>query len=156
MPPQQIYCWYQAEWYSWHNRRKGFHPEEHGQADENLMRFNKAKCKVFHLGQSSPRHKHRLREELIERSPVEKNLRSWRMKSSMKSSGLHQWRGGRGGQQEEGGNFPPLLCPWEASSGVLCPSLGSPVEKEYGAVGMGPEEGQKDDQRAGELLQIKV
>ena len=40
----------------------------------NLMRFNKAKCKVFHLGWSNPRYAYRMREELIERCLDEKDL----------------------------------------------------------------------------------
>jgi len=32
------------------------------------------------------------------------------------------------GQQVEGGSPPPLLCPSEAPSAVLCPVLGSPVQ----------------------------
>ncbi|PKU46301.1 rna-directed dna polymerase from mobile element jockey-like [Limosa lapponica baueri] len=41
----------------------------------NLMKFNKAKCKVLHLGHSNLKCKYRLGGEWIGSSPVEKDLR---------------------------------------------------------------------------------
>ncbi|KAJ7406967.1 rna-directed dna polymerase from mobile element jockey-like [Willisornis vidua] len=40
----------------------------------NLMKFNKAKCKVLHLGWENPKNKYRLNGEWIKIIPEEKDL----------------------------------------------------------------------------------
>ncbi|GAB0207923.1 mitochondrial enolase superfamily member 1 [Grus japonensis] len=43
-------------------------------ARANRVKFNKAKCKVLHMGRCNPKHNYRLGKEWIESSPEEKDL----------------------------------------------------------------------------------
>ena len=43
-------------------------------AEGNLMKFNKSKCKVLHLGRNNPMHPYRLGADLLESGSVEKDL----------------------------------------------------------------------------------
>ncbi|GAB0177780.1 mitochondrial enolase superfamily member 1 [Grus japonensis] len=44
------------------------------QAERNLMKFNKDKCKVLHLGRNNPKRQHRLEVDLLGSSSLEKDL----------------------------------------------------------------------------------
>jgi len=43
-------------------------------AERNLMKFNKGKCMVLHLGRNNPMHQYRLRADLLESRSVERDL----------------------------------------------------------------------------------
>lgn len=124
------------------------------QPHENLLRFNKAKCKMFNLGDSSPRYEYRLGQELIGNSPAQKDwevLMDKKLDTSQQCALATQKANSILGCIKRGVAsrareviVSHLLCPSRAPSGVLCPDL--EVQEGYGAVGAGPEEGQEDDQ----------
>jgi len=62
---------------------------------------------------------------------------------------LHQQKHG---QQGEGGDSAPLLCSGENAPGVLHPALEPLAQETQGPVAAGPEEGHKNDPRAGTPL----
>ena len=47
----------------------------------NLMKFNKTKCKILHLGRGNPHYQHKLGDERIEHCSAKKTWRYWWMGS---------------------------------------------------------------------------
>jgi len=128
-------------------------------AHVDLMRFNKAKCKVLHLDWGSPQYHYRLGERGIESSPAEKDLGgtgggkaghepSMCSRSPERQSypGLHPQQCG---QEGKGGDSGPLLRSAETPPAVLQPALEPSAQDRPRPAGAGPEEGHKDDGRAG-------
>ena len=87
----------------------------------HLITFHKAKGKVLHLGQGNPRHVYMKGEELIESSPVEKDLGVLVSEKLVMSQQCALRGAQRGGQQSRGGDCSLLGCSHEAPAGVLCP-----------------------------------
>ena len=125
-----------ATWRDLNRLKKWIHKKPTG--------FNQAKCKVLHLGRGNPRYVHRLREEAMESSLGHEPAVHACSPEGERYAGLHQKRSG---QQREGGDCSSLLCPHEILSGVLCAGLGPTVQEGCGAVGLGPEEGHRNDRR---------
>jgi len=132
-----------------------------------LMRFNKAECKVLHMGQGNAKHKYRLGGEWIENSPEEKDLEvlvdekldmtQQCTLAAQKASHILGCIKKKPSQQVEGDDSPPLLCSDETPPGVLHPALESSAQERHGPVGAGPDKGYKNHPRDGTpLLQGKA
>jgi len=120
------------------------------------MRFDKAKCKVLHLGRGNPHYQYRLGDEGIKSSPAEKHLgvlvdeelgmSQQRVLAAQKTNHI------LGGQQVKGGYSASLLRSGESPPGVLHPALEPSAKERHRPVGAGPEEGHENDPRAGAPL----
>ena len=125
-------------------------------AHANLMRFNKAKCKVLNLGQGNPKNKYRMSSVGLKSSPEEDlgvaiderfNMSWQHVLAAQKTKHIPGCIKRNIDQQVEGSDSTPLLSSRETPSAVLHPDLEPTTQEGHGAVGANPEEGHEDDQR---------
>jgi len=119
------------------------------------VRFNKAKCKVLHLGWGNPWYQYSLGDEGMESSPAEKDLgllvderldmsQQCELAAQKANRILGCIKRSVASRSREG--VLPLCSRPHLES---CMQLWRP---RHGCVGVGPEEGHKDDPRAGAPL----
>jgi len=118
------------------------------------------RCKVLHLGEGNPKHKYRLGGERIESSPEEKDLgmlvdeklnMTWQCVLAVQKAS-HILGGIKGGVASRSREVILPLCSGETPPGILCPALEPSAQEGRGPVGVGPQEGHKNDPRAGAPL----
>ena len=127
-------------------------------AQVNLMKFNTAKYKILCLGWRNPRHLYRLGGAVLERSPAEKdlgvlmdekiNMSQQCAPADWKANGiLGSIRRGLDSRDRE--VIVPLYSDLCKPHLEYCVQVWGPQYKKDGAVGEGPEEGHRVDQRSG-------
>jgi len=127
--------------------------------DANLMKYNEAICKVLHPGQGNPKHRYSLSREWLESSPRRRIWGFWLMKESMQAGNVClqprrptvSWFASREMSPACQRTSAPLNCSHETPPAVMLSVLEPPTQEGHRAVGLGPEEGHEDDQRAGAL-----
>jgi len=102
-------------------------------AHVNLIRFNKAKCKVLHMDRGNPMHRYRLGRECIVSSPAKKDLgvlvdeklsmTQQCVLAAQKANRILDCIKKKCGQQIEGGDSATLLRSGVTPPEVLCTAL---------------------------------
>ena len=117
-------------------------------AGRNLMRFNKSKHRVLNPGKNNLMHQYRLGDDVLQMSSVEKVVVDMSQQHALvakKANGIlgciikivaSRWREVI---------LPLYSVPSEATFRLLCPVLGSPVQKRWGSPPRSPAVGHKDD-----------
>jgi len=128
----------------------------------NLMRLNKAKCRVLHLDWGKPQYQHRLRDEGTESSPVEKGLGvltdgklDMSQQCAFEAQKAKHILGyiTRSMANRLGEVILPLYSALVSPHVESCIQLWSPQHRKYmELLEWVPEQGHKDDQRAGTPL----
>ncbi|GAB0183754.1 cAMP-dependent protein kinase inhibitor alpha [Grus japonensis] len=127
------------------------------QANKNLIKFNKHKCKVLHLGKYNPELQHRLGSTWLESSSVERDLgvlgdnklnMSEQCAAAAKKANRVLGCINKGIASRDEEVVIPLSAS-QATPGTLCSVLVPTIQKRCGQAGEGPEKGHQDDQRTG-------
>ena len=113
---------------------------------ENLMKFNKAKCRVLHLGWGNPTYLYRLGEDLLESSPEEGCLAvlvDEKLDMSQQCVLAAQKANYIPGCIKKGvaSREKEVIVPLYSALVRLRPGLRPTVQEGCGALGAGPEEG---------------
>ncbi|GAB0176921.1 mitochondrial enolase superfamily member 1 [Grus japonensis] len=125
-------------------------------ANKNLMKFNKDKCKVLHLGKHNPGVQHRLGSTQLGSSSVERDLgvlvdsklnMSEQCAAVAKKANRMLGCINKGITSRDKVIIPLYSVP--VTPGILCSVLVPAMQKRCGQAGEGPEEGHQDDQRTG-------
>jgi len=102
-------------------------------AERNLMKFNKGKCRVLHLGRNNPMHQYRLGADLLESSSAERDLGVLvddRLTMSQQCALAAKKANDILGcvKRNVASRSREVLLPLSAPSGVLYPVPGSPAQ----------------------------